>query len=169
MEYDFTSFPFASPPSFFSFFYFFDNINVWWGLPLLCAVASNFCLVHPLPIFSIDCHNSFRDHHRDLSLTTTTFSLLSFVVVVALHNNPLSFASRHVSRQMARLYCMLVVVMVVLLQLYMVAGNPWGKGHVGGVITKLHVVGDDSSVYDRDDSYERHGLVGVHKHHVVHW
>ncbi|MPC35408.1 hypothetical protein E2C01_028829 [Portunus trituberculatus] len=70
---------------------------------------------------------------------------------------------------MARLYCILVAVLVVVLQLYMVAGHPWGKGHgSGAVITKLYHVGDTSS-YERDDSYERHGYGGGFKHHVVHW
>lgn len=70
---------------------------------------------------------------------------------------------------MARLFCMLAVVLMVALQLYMVAGNPWRPSTHGGlVIKKVHYVGDDSS-YDRDDSYERHGYGGGYKTHVVHW
>ena len=67
---------------------------------------------------------------------------------------------------MARLYCMMVAVLLVVLQVYMATA-----GYHGGVIyKKLHYVGHDSS-YGHDDSYERYGYTGGHKgyHGGHHW
>lgn len=55
-------------------------------------------------------------------------------------------------RQMARMYCMMMAMLVVLLQVYIATA-----GYQHGIYKKLHHVGhDDSYGYD-DDSFEGHG------------
>lgn len=65
---------------------------------------------------------------------------------------------------MARLYCVMLAVLVVLLQVYMAAA-----GRYGGVIyKKLHHVGyDDSLGYD--DSPEHYGYKGGYGGHRGYW